>query len=61
LSTQVEIEHRPVEAHMIIKMLNSKTKDELEELNIQDRKYVVMEVKRVLRKKNLVVQLENKF
>ena len=41
-------------------MLNSKTRDELEELNIEDRKETVMEVKRVLTQKNLMVQLENK-
>ena len=58
--TKVEIEHKLTEARMIIKMLNSKTKDEHEEFNIQDRKDVVMEVKRVLTKKNLMVQLENK-
>jgi len=41
-------------------MLNSKTRDELEELNIQDKTPIIMEVKRVFTKKNIMVQLENK-
>lgn len=41
-------------------MLISKTKDELEELNIKDRTNALMEVKRVLKNKNIMVKLENK-
>jgi len=53
--TKIKIEHRPTKAHIIIKMLNSKTKDELEELHIQDITCTIMEVKRFLTKKNLMI------
>jgi len=58
--TKVDIEHRPKEEQKIIRMLKSKTKEELEELNIQDRTKIIMEVKRVFTKNNFMVQLENK-
>lgn len=59
-NTKVDLEHRPEEAQNIIKMLNSKTKEELEHLSIPDRTTTVMEVKRILTKNNLMIQLENK-
>jgi len=40
--------------------LNSKTKEELEELRIKDIIGTVMEVKRVSTKRNVMVQIENK-
>lgn len=57
---KVDIEQRHEKAQKIMRMLNSKTRDELEELNIQDRIQIVMDVKRVLTKKNIMVQLDNK-
>jgi len=38
-----------------MKLLNSKTKEELEDLNIPDITTIVMEVKRILMKKNLMI------
>ena len=50
----------PIEAAEIIKFLNSKTREELEELKIEDRIEIILEVKRVLPKKGLMLQLEEK-
>lgn len=52
--------HRPREANSSIKILNSKTKDELAEFKITDRTKTILEVRRALTKRNLLVQLENK-
>lgn len=56
----MDLEHRPEEAQRIIKFLNSKTKEELEDSNILDRTTTSMEVKRILTKNNLMIQFENK-
>jgi hypothetical protein len=48
----------PTEATKIIKFLNSKTKEELEDLKIEDRTKTILEVKRVLTKRGLMLQLE---
>lgn len=50
----------PIEASNIIKFLNSKNKYELEELGINDRTATILEVKKVLTKRNLINQLEEK-
>jgi hypothetical protein len=50
----------PIEAVEIIKFLNSKTREELEELKIENRTYTIHEVKRVLTKRGLMLQLEEK-
>jgi hypothetical protein len=50
----------PTQANEIIKFLNSKTREELEELRIEDRKKTILEVKRVLTKRGLMLQLEEK-
>ena len=50
-NTKVDLEHRPRDAQNIIKLLNSETKDQLEDLKISYRTVVVMEVNRVLIKK----------
>ena len=47
------------EATVFIKNLNSKTKEDLEEYEIVDRTET-LEVRRVLTKRNLMLQLENK-
>jgi hypothetical protein len=49
---------RPTQANDIIKFLNSKTREELEELKIEDRTKTILEVKRILTKKGLMLQLE---
>ena len=46
------------EATEIIKFMNSKTREELEELKIEDRTETILEVKRVLTKRGLMLQLE---
>ena len=48
------------DATTIIKVLNSKTKDELEEFDIEDRTEAVLEVRNVLTKRNLMLYLEKK-
>jgi len=51
---------KPGKANTLIRVLNTKTKDELEEYNIEDRTKTILEVRRILTKENLMLQLENK-
>jgi hypothetical protein len=51
----------PAQANDIIRFLNSKTREELEELKIEDRTETILEVKRVLTKRGLMLQLEEKI
>jgi hypothetical protein len=55
-----ELGEMPTEANEIIKFLNSKTREELEDLRIEDRTETILEVKRVLTKRGLMLQLEEK-
>jgi ABC-type branched-subunit amino acid transport system ATPase component len=55
-----ELGERPTEATEIIRFLNSKTKEELEALEIEDRTETILEVNKVLTKKGLMLQLEEK-
>jgi hypothetical protein len=57
---RVELGDMPTQANEIIKFLNSKTREELEELKIEDRTETILEVKRVLTKRGLMLQLEEK-
>ena len=50
-----ELGEMPTEATEIIKFLNSKTREELEELKIEDRTKTILEVKRVLTKRELML------
>jgi hypothetical protein len=50
----------PTQANEIIKFLNSKTMEELEELKIEDRTKTILEVKIILTKRGLMLQLEEK-
>jgi hypothetical protein len=50
----------PTQANEIIKFLNSKTREELEALKIEDRTETILEVKRVLTKRGLMLHLEEK-
>jgi hypothetical protein len=50
----------PTEANEIIKFLNLETKEELEDLKIEDRTETILKVKRVLTKRGLMLQLEEK-
>lgn len=55
-----ELGERPREATEIIRFLNSKTKEELAALEIEDKTETILEVKKVLTKKALMLQLEEK-
>ena len=55
-----ELGKKPEEALEIIKFLNSKNKQELEEIGITDRTETILEVRKVISKKNLMTQLEEK-
>jgi hypothetical protein len=57
---RAELGEMPTEDNEIIKFLNSKTREELEELKIEDRTKTILEVKRVLTKRGLMLQLEEK-
>ena len=50
----------PTKATEIIKFLNSKTREELKDLRIEDRTETILEVKRVLTKRELMLKLEEK-
>ena len=50
----------PTQANEIIRFMNSKTREELEELKIEDMTETILEVKRVLTKRSLMLQLEEK-
>jgi hypothetical protein len=56
-----ELGDMPAQANEIIRFLNSKTREELEELKIEDRTEAILEVKRVLTKRGLMLQLEEKI
>jgi hypothetical protein len=55
-----ELGEMPTKANEIIKFLNSKTREELEDLKVEDRTETILEVKRVLTKRGLMLQLEEK-
>jgi hypothetical protein len=55
-----ELREMPIEATEIIKFLDSKTREELENLKIEDRIETILEFKRVLTKRGLMLQLEEK-
>jgi hypothetical protein len=57
---RVELADMPTQANEIIRFLNSKTKEELEELKIEDRTETIRKVKRVLTKRSLMLQLKEK-
>jgi len=50
----------PTEALNIIKLLNSKSSYEVEEVGVSDRTATILEVKKVLTKRNLIDQLEER-
>jgi hypothetical protein len=57
---RIELGDMPTQANEIIRFLNSKNGEELEELEIEDRTETIIEVKRVLTKRSLMLQLEEK-
>jgi hypothetical protein len=52
---RAELGEVPTEATEIIKFLNSKTREKLEELKIEDRTETIIKVKRVLTKRGLML------
>jgi hypothetical protein len=57
---RLELGEMPTHANEIIIFLNSKTREELEKMKIEDRVETILEVKRVLTKRGLILQLEEK-
>jgi hypothetical protein len=57
---RIELGYMPTQENEIIRFLNSKNREELEELKIEDRTETIIEVKRVLTKRSLMLQLEEK-
>ena len=55
-----ELGKKPEEALEIIKFLNSKNRQELEEIGISDRKNIIIEVRKVISKRTLMIHLEEK-
>lgn len=55
-----ELEDMPEIASDIIKFLNSKDRYKMEELGINDRTTTIVEVKKIITKINLILQLEEK-
>ena len=58
--TKIEIADKPAEAIKLIGFLNSKNKAELEELNISDRTENILQIRKVLAKRNIMNCLEEK-
>lgn len=59
-TTNEELADMPTTTNKIIKFLNSRSRYELEELGIAERIETILQVKKVLTKKSLNVQLEEK-
>ena len=57
---KVELGDMPKKATRIIHFLNSKNKYELQEMEITKRTGTILEVKKVLTKRNLMMNLEDK-
>ena len=57
---KAELGDMPEESTRIIHFLNSKNKYELQELDVPNRTGTILEVKKVLTKRNLMMNLEDK-
>ena len=57
---KIELGKRPRDATTLIQFLNSKNKYQLQELEIEDRIDTILEVKKVLTKRDLMHKLEEK-
>ena len=55
-----DLGHQLEDANWIIHFLNSKNRHELNELGVEDRTEAIIEVKKVLSKRNLMLNLEEK-
>ena len=54
------LKNKPAEKKYMIKVLNSKSRAKLEQINISDITTTILEIKKVLQKNNLLNQLETK-
>lgn len=57
---RAELGKKPKEASRVIQFLNSKKKYELQDLGLSDRTKTILEVKKVITKRNLMIQIEEK-
>ena len=58
--TKEELANKPAQALKLITFLNSKNRAELEELKVQDRTETILQIKKVLTKRNMMNNLEEK-
>lgn len=58
--TREELGEKPEEAIQLINFLNSQSREELEQKDIEDRTGTILEIKKVLAKKNLMLNLERR-
>jgi len=58
--TMEELGDKPEESNQLIAFLNSKNRYQLDELGIEDRARTIIEIKKILTKKNLLLNLEKK-
>ena len=58
--TVEELGNKPEEANQLITFLNSKNKYQLDELEIDDRTTTIIEIKKFLTKRNLMLNMEKR-
>ena len=58
--TKREIDNKLAQAIQLIAFLNSKNREELEELKIVDRTETILQIKKVLNKRNIMSNLEDR-
>ena len=58
--TKKEIENKPPQVVQLIAFFNSKIREELEELKITDRTEAILQIKKVLNKRNMMNNLEDR-
>ena len=58
--TKEELANKPSQALKLITFLNSKNREELEELKIQDRTKTILQIKNVLNKWNIMNSLKER-
>jgi chromosome segregation ATPase len=56
-----ELGDKPQVANKIIRVLNSKTKEELNQIGVKDRTSTIMDFEKVLTKRNLIQQVQSKL
>jgi hypothetical protein len=58
--TKGELGEMPTEGNEIIRFLNSNTKEEMESLEVEDGTDTILELKKFLTKRGLMLQLEER-